>query len=201
MAQRFRRPRTYNNAPGEGAEQYADLTAIYASRSEFLGSHTLDDLFGTATDIAISGLSLNLLCQHYPDTEITRLLRTGTSIRCLFLDPAGRHIADRETEEGHTPSVLSHLTTLNIRTLHRIGARLPAEARPNLQLRTYNQPIRFNITLVDAAICIVQPYLPHVRGVESPALLFEKRNDTAGLLDVFTAVFDYYWNRGTPVTS
>jgi lambda repressor-like predicted transcriptional regulator len=188
-------------ATGEVAAETADLTAAYLSRSEFLRSNPPEELFGAATEISVSGLSLNLLCQHYPDTEIARLLQAGTSMRCLFLDATGRYIADREAEEGHSPGVLSTLTTLNIRTLQRIQARLPHDAATNLQIRTYNEPVRFNITIVDSATCIVQPYLPHARGVESPVLLIEKRDDTPGLFAVFASVFDYYWNRGKPVTS
>ena len=188
-------------ATGEVAAETADLTAAYLSRSEFLRSNPPEELFGAATEISVSGLSLNLLCQHYPDTEIARLLQAGTSMRCLFLDPTGRYIADREAEEGHTPGVLSNLTTLNIKTLQRIQARLPHGTATNLQIRTYNEPVRFNITIVDSATCIVQPYLPHARGVESPVLLIEKRDDTPGLFAVFASVFEYYWNRGKPVTS
>ncbi|MGV0770821.1 DUF5919 domain-containing protein [Mycobacterium syngnathidarum] len=179
----------------------ADLSAVYLSRSEFLHANPPSTLFGAASDIAMSGVSLNLFCQHYPDTEIVRLLESGTTIRCLFLDPAGRHTADRETEEGHAPSVLSTLTTLNIRTLQRIQQRLPTEARPNLALRTYNEPIRFNITIIDSMTCIVAPYLPNARGVESPTLLINKRDDTPGLFDIFTTVFDHLWNRGRPITT
>lgn len=187
--------------PGATAvARHADLTAVYLSRSEFLHANPPHQLFGAASDIAMSGVSLNLFCQHYPDTEISRLLQTGTTIRCLFLDPTGRHSADREAEEGHTPSILSTLTTLNIRTLQRIQERLPEEARPNLQLRTYNEPVRFNLTMIDTTTCIVAPYLPNARGVESPTLLINKRDDTPGLFAIFTTVFDHLWNRGRPIT-
>lgn len=177
----------------------ADLSAVYLTRSEFLHAHPPHTLFGAATDIAMSGVSLNLFCQHYPDNDIATLLESGTTIRCLFLDPAGRHTADRETEEGHAPSVLSTLTTLNIRTLQRIQERLPIEARANLALRTYNEPVRFNITIIDSKTCIVAPYLPNARGVESPTLLIDKRDGTPGLFDIFTTVFDYLWTQGRPI--
>lgn len=190
--------------PQEGADETAsrtaDLTAVFMTRNDFLRAVSLDDLFGAATDISLSGLSLNLLCQHYPDTEIIRLLKGGTAIRALFLDPAGRYIADRETEEDHSPDVLSGLTKTNIATLRRIQNRLPAETAGNLQLRTYDEPLRFNLTLIDGARCVVQTYLPHARGMESPTFMIEKLDDTEGLLSVFTYVFEHYWNRGNPVT-
>ncbi|OHU55758.1 hypothetical protein BKG83_16250 [Mycobacteroides chelonae] len=190
--------------PQEGAEEStsrtADLTAVFLTRNDFLRAVSLDDLFGAATDISLSGLSLNLLCQHYPDTEIIRLLTAGTTIRALFLDPAGRYITDRETEEEHSPDVLSGLTKTNIATLRRIQNRLQAETAENLQLRTYDEPLRFNLTLIDGARCIVQTYLPHARGMESPTFMIEKLDDTEGLLTVFTYVFEHYWNRGKPIT-
>ncbi|WP_425303476.1 DUF5919 domain-containing protein [Nocardia wallacei] len=40
------------------------------------------------------GLSLNLLCQHYCDTDLMRLLRSGAVLRCLFLDPDRDHIRE-----------------------------------------------------------------------------------------------------------
>jgi lambda repressor-like predicted transcriptional regulator len=197
----FGPPQGNTIATGEVATETADLTAAYLSRSQFLRSNPPEELFGGATEISVSGLSLNLLCQHYPDTEIARLLQAGTLMRCLFLDPTGNYIDDREAEEGYNPGVLSTLTTLNITTLQRIQTRLPHDTATNLQIRTYNEPVRFNITIVDSATCIVQPYLPHARGVESPVLLIEKRDDTPGLFAVFANVFEYYWNRGKPVTS
>jgi hypothetical protein len=178
------------------SDALADLTAVYPTRIQFLTAHPLDELFGDATDICMSGLSLNLLWQQYPDTEITRLLCDGTSIRCLFLKPRGRYISDRESEERHAPEVLSNLTTLNIRTLQRIQARLPDEAAANLQICVYDEPVRFNIILINATVAIVQPYLANARGVESPTLVIEKRDGTPGLFDIFTNAFEYYWDRG-----
>jgi transcriptional regulator with XRE-family HTH domain len=174
----------------------ADVTAVYLTRIQFLTAYPLDELFGDANDIGMSGLSLNLLCQQYPDTEITRLLCDGTSIRCLFLKPGGRYVTDRESEERHAPEVLSNLTTLNIRTLQRIQARIPEQAAANLQIRVYDEPVRFNIILINATVAIVQPYLPNARGVESPTLVIEKCDGTRGLFDVFTNTFEYYWDRG-----
>ncbi|SLG78184.1 helix-turn-helix domain-containing protein [Mycobacteroides abscessus subsp. massiliense] len=193
-------PAVPQGAADQSTSRTADLTAVFLTRNEFLRAVSLDELFGGAADISLSGLSLNLLCQHYPDTEIIRLLNGGTTIRALFLDPAGRYIADRETEEEHSPDVLSGLTKTNIATLRRIQSRLPTEAAENLQLRTYDEPLRFNLTLIDQVTCIVQTYLPHARGMESPTLMIEKQGQSEGLLSVFTYVFEHYWNRGDPIT-
>jgi len=177
----------------------ADLTAVFLTRNEFQNTITTDRLFGSATTICVSGLSLNMLCQGYRDVEIARLLRAGTTIRALFLDPDGRHIGYREEEEEYQPGVLSNLTRTNIATLVRIGVRLPAEAAANLQIRTYDEPLRFNLTLVDDT-GIVQPYLPHGRGLDAPTFMIENTHDAPGLFEVFTEVFEDYWNRGEPIT-
>jgi lambda repressor-like predicted transcriptional regulator len=181
------------------ADAIADLRAVYPTRTQFLAAHPLDQLFAHATDICMSGLSLNLLCQQYPDTEIVRLLSDGVSIRCLFLKPGGHHISDREAEEHHAPQVLSNLTTSNIHTLQRIQTRLSEEVAAYLQMRLYDDPVRFNIMRINSAIAIVQPYLPGARGVESPTLVIQKRDAPSGLFNVFSNVFDYYWDRGEPV--
>lgn len=128
-------PDTEAPAPAATDSGIADLTAVYPTRTHFLSAHRLDELFGSATDICMSGLSLNLFCQQYPDIEISRLLRDGTSIRCLFLKPGGRYMNDRESEERHAPEVLSNLTTSNIRTLQWIQARLPEHAAANLHIQ------------------------------------------------------------------
>jgi hypothetical protein len=177
----------------------AGLRAVYPTRTQFLAAHPLDQLFAHATDICMSGLSLNLLCQQYPDTEIIRLLSNGVSIRCLFLKPGGHHISDREAEEHHAPQVLSNLTTSNIHTLQRIQTGLSEEVAGRLQMRLYDDPVRFNIMRINSAIAIVQLYLPGARGVESPTLVIEKRDATNELFGVFSNLFEYYWDRGEPV--
>ena len=57
---------------------------------------------------------------------------------------------------------------MNIQALRSVRAKLSPEARDNLRIRTYDETVRFNITLIDERTCIVQPYLPDARGVESP---------------------------------
>lgn len=50
---------------------------------------------------AVAGLSLNLICQQYADTQLAQLVHNGARLRLLFLDPAGSAIRQREEEEGH----------------------------------------------------------------------------------------------------
>jgi hypothetical protein len=192
-------PETPPTGPREGM---ADVTAVFATRPQFTHALPPHQLFDEADSISMVGLSLNLLCQQYPDRALLELLETGTVVRCLFLDPAGEHIKSREREESHPAGVLTTLTTLNIQTLQRLHQKLSTDARGHLQIRTYDEPVRFNITVVDDATCVVQPYLPDARGVESPTLVMERQDGQAvGLFDTFAQVFESMWARGTEVTA
>ncbi|WP_406269543.1 DUF5919 domain-containing protein [Nocardia sp. NBC_00881] len=171
----------------------ADVEAVFANRTEFLHAMPPRKLFENAQRIDMAGLSLNLLCQQYSDTDLMRLLESGTNLRCLFLDPNGTHIRARETEEGHPPGVLSSLTELNMQCLIRVQQKSATQQIESIQIRTYDETVRFNITIVDSAVCVIQPYLPTARGVESPTLIARK-SDPPGLFDTFSEVFETMWS-------
>ncbi|WP_298178737.1 DUF5919 domain-containing protein [Saccharomonospora sp.] len=179
----------------------AGVTAVFPSRPAFSHEIPPHKLFDNAEKISMVGLSLNLLCQSYPDKALLDLLETGTVVECLFLDPTGHHIKDREREESHPDGVLSTLTALNIQTLQRLHTKLSPEAKPNLRLRTYDEVVRFNITLIDDVTCVIQPYLPDARGVESPTIVAEKQTGTPGLFETFAQVFESLWARGKEITT
>jgi hypothetical protein len=183
------------------AQGMADVTAVFPSRPAFSHEIPPHKLFDGAEQINMAGLSLNLLCQSYPDRSLLDLLESGTVVQCLFLDPAGRYIKEREQEESHPQGVLSTLTTLNIQTLQRLHGKLSPEARGNLRIRAYDEAVRFNITVIDDATCVVQPYLPDARGVESPTLVIEKQPGPPGLFETFSQVFESMWARSTEVTT
>lgn len=142
------------------APQTADVTAVFSSRSSFSSAYPASTLFDSAKEISAAGLSLNVLCQSYPDHQLKRLLESGTRIRCLFLDPNGTAIRAREDEERYTDGTLTTLTALNITMLTRLRDRLTQEAAARLELHVYDETIRFNILLIDRAMCVIQPYLP-----------------------------------------
>ena len=170
----------------------AGIQCAYPSRSAFVAAFPPERLFTGAVSISLAGLSNNLLCQHYADRRLEELLALGTQVTVLFLDPDGPATAARESEEGYEAGHLRGLTTLNISLLQRLRSRLPAHARPRLTLGTYEQTIRFNIILVDRAddqTAVVQPYLPHSRGVEAPTLVIHPTVEP-GLFDTFKCVFD-----------
>jgi hypothetical protein len=72
---------------------------------------------------------------------------------------------------------------------------LDDEARDRLEIATYNETIRFNIFIVDGMHCVVQPYLPESRGVDSPTFVINRRSTGVGLYSTFDRIFDSLWER------
>jgi hypothetical protein len=179
-----------------GRAHYGDLIAAYANRAEFAHHMPPHMLFDSARTIQAAGLSLNLICQGYSDERWRSLLRQGTRMQCLFLDPAGDAIRAREREESYAEGDLSGLTRLNIQCLRRLRDELPTEHRDQVDLRTYDQTLRFNITIVDGIHCAAQPYLPSVRGVDSPTLVLRRLGDGSGMFPTFESVFTNLWEQG-----
>jgi transcriptional regulator with XRE-family HTH domain len=176
------------------------VEAVYPTRSDFLSAMPPETLFAGATSITSAGLSNNLLSQHYADQRLERLLLDGTTVSCLFLDPASKATANREDEEGYDRGHLAGLTALNISLLQRLRARLPESARDRLSLATYDQTIRFHVIIVAApavTTAVVQPYLPHARGVDSPTLVI-RRNPYPGLFETFNQVLKDLSNVANP---
>jgi hypothetical protein len=182
----------------EISRSYADLEAVFTSRAEFGSNVPIHNLFDRAHDIRAAGLSLNMLFQQYPDRRLTDQVSEGTRLRCLFLDPNGDAIKVREDEEGHTRGHLSMLGQLNLKIIRKVRERLPAEARDRVEVRLYDETVRFNITLIDHSLCIVQPYLPDARGVDSPTFVIRKKTPDLGLYRTFEHVYNSLWERGKP---
>jgi hypothetical protein len=190
------RPLSVTAPTGQGV---ADVVAVYPTRSEFSDDMPPGQLFNGAKHIQLAGLSLNLLCQQYPDRSLIELLESGTTIEALFLDPKGVHIQERGREEGQPETLLPTLTTVNIDSLRRVRGKLSDEAKDRLKIHVYDEVLRFNIMIIDDDTCIVQPYMPEARGVESPTLIMERQNMGGGLFDTFEQVFTTTWERSTEV--
>lgn len=191
------RPLPVTAPAGQGV---ADIVAVYPTRSEFTHDMPPGQLFNGAKRLRLAGLSLNLLCQQYPDRNLVELIESGTTVEALFLDPNGEHIRARGREEDQPETLLPTLTTVNIDTLRRVRAKLSGEAKDRLRIHTYDEVLRFNITIIDDDTCIVQPYMPGARGVESPTLIMERQTVGVGLFDTFEQVFTSTWERSTEVT-
>jgi Domain of unknown function (DUF5919) len=183
-------------ADGQVLDQYQDVIAVYATRSELMSNYPPHVLFDGARSVRACGLSLNLICQQYGVHGLQRLVERGGSIKCLFLDPDGSAIRLREQEESYDRGELSDLTRINIRSLQdRVRAQLPEGARSRLEIAVYDETIRFNIVLVDEHVMIAQPYLPAMRGIDSPTLVLRRRWDDRGLFPVFEAIVSSMWTR------
>jgi hypothetical protein len=181
------------------AERFADLAAVFTSRAAFASALPPHVLFDGAQDISMVGLSLNLLCQQYAEHRVEELIRSGCTIRCLFLEPYGDSIAAREREEDYPPGHLSALTDMNIQIMARLRARLSDDGQAQLRLRTYDEPVRFNIILVDHHTAVVQPYMPALRGIDSPTFLLRRIPVGPALMPAFERIFKWTWDRGKPV--
>lgn len=186
-------------APAPGLDEYGDVTAVYATRSEFMSRLPPHSLLDDARHIRAAGLSLNMICHHYADNRLVDLINRGAHMRLLFLDPEGDAIRRREQEEGYTPGHLSALTDLNIQNiLRRVRDRVDPAVRDNLQVCVYDETIRFNVLLLDDQLCIAQPYLPELRGVDSPTLVVRPRSGPDGLFATFDALFERLRQRAKP---
>jgi hypothetical protein len=186
-------------AAENGAGALADVVAVFPTRADFACAVPPYDLFDAARDIRAVGLSLNLICQQYPDQRLRGLIENGTTLRCLFLDPDGEAIRAREREEGYTDHHLVTLTRLNIEVLARLRDRLPATVRDRMSIAVFDETVRFGIVLVDDETCVVQPYLPQARGVDSPTLVLRRTPDGPGLYPTFARLFTDLWERGRPL--
>jgi hypothetical protein len=166
----------------------AGVQAIFSTRSEFSAALPPHRLFDDAHSIEAAGLSLNLLCQQYPVRKLKGKLLRGDTVCCLFLDPNGRAIQEREKEEGYGQGELSSLTDLNLQTLLRARSALHDDLRGNFRIGVYDETIRYNIMIIDESRCVVQPYLPNARGVDSPTFLAERDREDGAVFNIFSDI-------------
>ena len=181
-------------AEGNGGTSIADVTAVFRNRAELSAHLPADRILDGARKVRAMGLSLNLLCQHYPDHRWRQLIEGGAQVRCLFLDPDGSAIQAREREESFPAGQLAALTKLNIETMLRVRDRLSGDLYGNVQLALYDETLRFNVLLIDD-LCLAQAYLPARRGVDSPTFVMRRREPTTGLYPVYEQIFDSQWER------
>ncbi|MGW0244413.1 DUF5919 domain-containing protein [Micromonospora chalcea] len=181
-------------AEGNGGTSIADVTAVFRNRAELSAHLPADRILDGARKVRAMGLSLNLLCQHYPDHRWRQLIEGGAQVRCLFLDPDGSAIQAREREESFPAGQLAALTKLNIETMLRVRDRLSGDMYGNVQLALYDETLRFNVLLIDD-LCLAQAYLPTSRGVDSPTFVMRRREPTTRLYPVYEQIFDSQWER------
>jgi hypothetical protein len=173
--------------------------AVYATRAEAQAAAPLVRTLAAAQRVEAMGLSLNAISQGVSDITLAELIESGLEMRCLFLDPDGAAVRAREDEEGK-PRQLAELTRTNIDAMLQLRSRLTPEARARLQLRTYDETLRFNITIIDGHRCMVQPYLHHARGLDSPTLVIEANEEEPhGIFPIFESALSEAWESGSSV--
>ncbi|MBP2479128.1 hypothetical protein JOF53_008000 [Crossiella equi] len=187
-------------SPGWGppSNPLCDVREVFATRTAFAQAYPPDKLFAGAREICIAGLSNNMIAQHYSDVALLNMLNDGTEIKVLFLDPEGESIKAREAEESHSPGLLSMLTRINIQSILRLKTLVSQDSEGRLLVRTYDEPIRFNIIIVNQRTAVVQPYLPSSRGMDSPTMVirrFEDFPNIPSLFKTFNAIFEQIWER------
>jgi hypothetical protein len=174
-----------------------DVMAVFATRAETQAAFPLVRTLAAAERVDVMGLSLNAVCQNISDVTLVELVENGLRLRCLFLDPDGRSVRAREDEEGFPAQHLADLTRTNMHALMRLRGQLSAEAVDRLQIRTYDETVRFNITVADGHRAMVQPYLHHTRGLDSPTFVIEASDDEPhGIFPIFERVFTEAWDGG-----
>jgi Domain of unknown function (DUF5919) len=182
------------------AARFADLTAAYTGRAEFMSETPLFELLESATLVRASGVSLNMLTQHYPDAHIRRLVASGTSFQLMFLNPDSEAMRLRETEESYPAGFLGGLTEMNMKIMReRVQDQLEASMRDRFVIALSNDIVRFNIILIDDRFGVFQPYLPGARGVDSPTFVMETSSPNEGFFNVFDQVFTSLWKRASIV--
>ncbi|WP_431240970.1 DUF5919 domain-containing protein (plasmid) [Mycolicibacterium aichiense] len=171
-----------------------DVARAYPSRGSAAEGIGLMALLESADQVDCSGISLNFLCQQMSAPALTRLIRRGCRIRALFLDPDCPAMAARETEEYHPRGKLRSLTQLNVD--HLLGVKARTENRGLdgcLDVGLTRETPRFSLTILDGTLCIAQPYMPVLRGVDSPTFVLARRSP-AGLVMSFIESFSELWD-------
>lgn len=192
------RPSDNHRKTPDRGNRHLDLTGAYLSRPQLLSEVPLYHMIENASFVRASGLSLNLLIQHYPDAKIRHLVERGTRFQLLFLDPRSEAMKIREREEGYDTGFLAGLTEINLKIAkERVRSHLEAGKRDRMEIGVSDETLRFNITLIDDATGVIQPYLPQARGVDSPAFLVERRAQGGELFHTFEQIFTSLWDRAT----
>jgi hypothetical protein len=178
--------------------RFGDLKAAYVDRAEFMSESSLFELWESASLVRASGVSLNLITQHYADAHIRRLVENGTRFQLVFLRPESEAMNLREKEEGYEHGFLKALTEMNITIMRdRVRDQLDASMRDRFCIALSDGIVRFNLILVDDRFGVFQPYLPEARGVDSPTFVVETKSPGSGFFHVFDQVFTSLWKRAT----
>jgi hypothetical protein len=102
---------------------------------------------------------------------------TSTTPRLLFLDPDGVSVKRRNREEGHEDGHLSSWSYGNFNIMKRLREDVDPGAAERVQLRMYDETIRFNLMFIDNQLGVMQTYLPALRGLDAPTFVMRQSGE------------------------
>lgn len=182
-------------------EAWGELQHIYLNRTEFSREISYPRIFEDAHEILAIGISLNAIAMNYSQEKIIKsIVEEKSTITLCFLDPNGKHCAEREREEGQTPGRLALLTQFNISTMENIKSSISKsdpESAKRLEILVYDLSPRFNIYVVDNVYITVQTYA-FGRGEDTPTFVLKRQNNL-GLFDYYASVAGHILEQAKPV--
>lgn len=195
-------------------DRFTDVTGVHGDRVRLQRRLPPEELFGGARRLDGVGIGLGLLVQNYPGRRMLHLADSGCRFRLLFLNPASGAMRRRERELGLKRGELSRSVEASILHVRRVRSRV-RDAKA-FEIQVFDEVPRFSGYFVDAdgsdGLAVVQPYLRHRRGAESPALVLRRAGrdilgtdapGTAGELGLFDAYledFEALWAGARPVS-
>jgi hypothetical protein len=196
-------------------DRFTDVTGVHADRVRLQRRLPPEELFGGARRLDAVGIGLGLLVQNYPGRRMLRLADAGCRFRLLFLNPASGAMRRRERELALKRGELARTVETSILHVRRVRSR--ARDAKAFEIHVFDEVPRFSGYFVDAdgpdGVAVVQSYLRHSRGVESPALVLRRagrevvrsdagqdREGEVGLFDVYREDFEALWDGSRPVS-
>lgn len=196
-------------------DRFTDVTGVHADRVRLQRRLPPEELFGGARRLDAVGIGLGLLVQNYPGRRMLRLADAGCRFRLLFLNPASGAMRRRERELALKRGELARTVETSILHVRRVRSR--ARDAKAFEIHVFDEVPRFSGYFVDAdgpdGVAVVQSYLRHSRGMESPALVLRRagrevvrsdaeqdREGEVGLFDVYREDFEALWDGSRPVS-
>lgn len=197
-------------------DRFADVVGVHPDRVRLQRRLPAEDLFGGARRLDAIGIGLNLLVQNYSGRRLIRLADAGCRVRLLFLNPASSAMRRRERELGLKKGELGRSVETNILHMRRVRSRLRDTAA--FEIHVFDEIPRFTAYLVDGdsaeGIAVVQSYLRHVRGMETPVLVLrggsrelvsgghrgQPEDGDHGLFETYREEFEAAWADSRPVS-
>lgn len=184
-------PETAQAVAGPSGEAGAEVVAAFPYRSDAPNSLWWSLITRATRQIDLLGYTLYFLSLQHPELVATlqQKCTEGLKVRACIGDAEGRHIADRELEEG-TP------LTIGIRIQTTLSAWAPLLDTPGFALRYQDVPLYNSVFRFDDEM-LVTPHLYGTQGSQAP-MLHLRRLGPGGLFSRFGSHFDAVWAQGRP---